>query len=93
MSASFAAPSTGGAVSLILIVPFSIRAISFFEARGWILTERVIGSPPSLSLGGLFLDFFTGLLEAYHFQVHLHHLLEVLKKMVFTPFEVYDVCF
>ena len=88
MSASFAAPSTGGAVSLILSPPFSIQAISFFDARGWILIERVIDSTDPLFLGGFFFDFITAFLEADHFQVHLDNLLKVLQKMVLAPFQV-----
>jgi hypothetical protein len=89
-SASFAAPSTGGAVSLILSPPSSILSISFFDARGWIRIESVAAAAAPLFRGGLFLGATAGLLEVDHFPVHLDDLLHVLQKMMPMAFQLQD---
>src|SRR5574341_159551 len=89
-SASLAAPSTGGAVSLILSPPSSIVEIPFREARGWIRTERVADSADSLSLGRPF-ALITGLLEVDHLQVHFNDLFDVLQEVVLPSPELLNV--
>lgn len=82
MSASLAAPSTGGAVSLILSAPSSVMVIPFLEARGWIRTLTTAWLSASRA-GGLFgFPFTAALLETDQFEVHLQGLLDILHEVV-----------
>src|SRR5574340_820910 len=88
--ASFAAPSTGGAVSRILSDPSSMRVNPFFEARGWIRTESVAASGALLACGRACFAFTSAPFEIHHLHVHLEHLFQVLQQVVFLAPEVLE---
>ena len=80
MSASLAAPSTGGAVSLILMPPSSITDDLVLRCPGLDADRegRCFGAPYPLACSTM--TFTAAFLEVNHLQVHLDHLLDVLQE-------------